>query len=165
MPEYFDRYINLVEDVELNEAIDQSLVQLNAFDLERLKKLDHQIYDEGKWTAKTILQHIIDFERILTYRTLLFARREGNPVPGVEEDVLGANCRAERRSYEDLVAELKAVRQATKLLFESFDEEMLHATGINWKFEVSVLAMGFTIVGHQLHHMKIIEERYFPLVS
>ncbi len=52
-----------------------------------------------------------------------------------------------------------------KALFESFDDETLGATGINWKYEISALAMGFTIIGHQVHHLKIIQERYYPLLD
>jgi hypothetical protein len=61
-----------------------------------------------------------------------------------------------------LITELKAVRASSKAMFDSFDEEMLLAKGINWKYEISVLAMGFALLGHQFHHLKIIEENYYP---
>jgi hypothetical protein len=165
MPEYFDRYINLVADIELNQAFDESLAQIENFDIKRLKQVGDKAYAPDKWTAKGLVQHVLDFERIFTYRALLFARREGSPTQGVDEKLLGANMKAERRIVEDLMQELKIVRLATKSLFDSFDNEMLQATGINWKFEISVLAMGFTIVGHNIYHFKKIEEQYFPLIE
>jgi hypothetical protein len=72
---------------------------------------------------------------------------------------------AERRAIDELINELKIVRASTKAMFESFDAETLLHKGTNWKYEISVLAMGFAIVGHQIHHLKIIEENYFPLLK
>jgi hypothetical protein len=57
------------------------------------------------------------------------------------------------------------VRCATKSLYDSFDQKALQALGISWEYEISVLALGFTIIGHQIHHLRIIEERYYPLLE
>ena len=161
MPEYFDRYINPVADVELSQAFDDSIRQLNELDRNLLAKLDGKKYAPDKWTVKEIFQHIIDFERILSFRTLLFARREGSIPQSVDEKLLGANMCADKRTIDNLIDELKIVGASTKSMFDSFDDEMLQAAGTNWKYEISVLAMGFNIVGHQIHHLKIIEEKYF----
>lgn len=165
MPEYFDRYINLNGDVELLQAFDESIEQLEKFDIEKLKRLGGKIYAPDKWTVKAIIQHLTDFERILSYRALLFARKDINKRQGVDENAIAINANADRRETGDLIAELKAVRLASKSLFASFDDEMLMSTGINWKYEISVLAMGFAITGHQIHHFKVIEEKYFPLIE
>jgi hypothetical protein len=164
MPQYFDRYINLAADVELAKAFDDSIRQLDELDGNLLTKLDGKIYAPDKWTVKNIIQHIVDFERILAYRSLLFARREGSIPQSVDENLLAANMNAERRAIDELINELKIVRASTKAMFESFDDEMLLYKGTNWKYAISVLAMGFSIVGHQIHHLKIIEEKYHPLV-
>lgn len=165
MPEYFDRYINLVADIELTQAFDESLRQIDALDKDLLRKLDDKRYAPDKWTIKGILQHVIDFERIFAYRALLFARKEGSPPQGVDETTLAASMKAERRSIDELLEDLKAARLSTKALFAGFDDEMLLNTGICWKYEMPVLAVGFLAVGHQLHHLKIVEERYYPLVG
>ena len=165
MPEYFDRYINLVGDVELVAAFDESLEQLENLDFNFIERLNNITYAPGKWTVKTLVQHITDFERILSYRALLFARRDTNVRQGIDENLLAETARADERTIENLIAELKSVRQATKALFGNFDEEMLRRTGTNWKFEISVLALGFAIVGHQIHHFNIIREKYYPLAE
>jgi hypothetical protein len=163
MPQYFDRYINQVADVELAQAFDDSVRQLNESDRNLLAKFGERRYAPGKWTPKEIFQHIVDWERILSYRALLLARREGSTPQSVDENLLAANMNAGRRTIDDLMEELKIARAATKSMFDSFDDEMLENTGINWKSEMSVLALGFTIIGHQIHHLKIIEEKYFSL--
>lgn len=160
MPEYFDRYINLVADVELAQAFDDSIRQLGELDVNLLEKISDRENAPGKWTAKEILQHVIDWERILAYRMLLFARREGSIPQDIDQNRLAANMDAEKRSIDSLIAELKAVRLSSKALFDSFDEETMLLKGTNWKYEVSVLALGFALIGHQIHHLKIIEENY-----
>ena len=163
MPEYFDRYINLVGDVELLDAFDNSIEQLENLDFKLLEQLDGVTYAPDKWTIKTLFQHVTDFERILCYRALLFARGDANLRQGIDEGLLAETAKADGRTIESLITELKSVRLASRSLFANFDEEMLRRTGMNWKYEVSVLAMGFAIVGHQIHHLDIIRERYFPL--
>ena len=160
MPEYFDRYINLVDNVELSRAFDESIRQLVELDTNLLEKIRFEKSAPDKWTAKEIFQHIIDFERILSYRAMLFARREGSIPQGIDQDRLTANMKAEKRLFADLIAELKAVRALTKAMFESFDDETLLYQGINWKYEMSVLAMGLAIIGHQIHHLNIIDRNF-----
>jgi hypothetical protein len=160
MPEYFDRYINLVADVELSRAFGDSITQLDELDANLLEKIGGDQNAPGKWTAKEILQHIIDWERILSYRTMLFARREGSIPQDIDQNRLTANMNARKRSVYDLIAELKAVRLSSKALFDSFDDGTMLLKGTNWKYEVSVLALGFALIGHQNHHLKIIEENY-----
>lgn len=165
MPQYFDHYINLVADVELPKAFADSVRQLNELDSRLLTGLDGKKYDSDKWTVKGILQHVIDFERILSYRALLFARSEGSVPQSVDEKLLAANMNAEKRQIVELIDELRSVRASTKSMFDSFDEAMLQNKGTNWKFEISVLALGFSIIGHQIHHLKVIEEKYYPLLE
>jgi hypothetical protein len=164
-PQYFDRYISLVPDVDLRAAFDESVRQLGSLDESLLTALDGKRYAPGKWTVKETFQHLLDWERILSYRALLYARGEGSPSQSVDEALLAAHMNAERRALESIVGELKTVRASTRAMFESFDDEMLLRKGTNWKSEMSVLAMGFTIVGHQLHHLRLVEDRYYPLLD
>lgn len=96
---------------------------------------------------------------------MLFARKEGSTPQGIDESLLAANMDGDKRTVDGLIEELKIVRAATKCMFDSFDSETLLNTGINWKYEISVLAMGFNIIGHQVHHLKVIEGKYFPLLE
>lgn len=165
IPPYYERYSNLVdEDAELSQAFDRSVQQLENLDKSLLTMLGRKTYAPGKWTIKEIFQHLVDWERILSYRALLYARNKGAVGQEIDGDLFAANMNAEQRAIEELIDELKIVRSATRAMFESFDAPVLLNTGVCWKYEMSVLAMGFTIIGHQIYHLKIIEEKYFPLV-
>ncbi len=107
MPQYFDRFINTVADVELSQAFEDSIRQLDQLDKTLLTKLGGKTYALGKWTAKGIIQHVIDFERIFAYRVLLFARREGSIPQDIDPDRLAANMNAEKRTIDALIEELK----------------------------------------------------------
>ena len=165
MPEYFDRYINQVDDIELDDAFQNNLNTMAALDLKSLESIGDRTYAPGKWTLKDIFQHIIDTERVFAYRTLRFARRDGVTPQGYDQDIFAANANAQQRPLKDIIEELKLVHQSTCLLFRSFDKETLRATGMCWKVETSVLAMGFIITGHFIHHMKLMNERYMPLLE
>jgi hypothetical protein len=163
-PGYYNRYIDLVEDVELMAAFDNSVKEIAGLNVRVLKVIGNKTYAQGKWTIKQILQHVTDWERILTYRTLLIARDDKTVPAGHDQDLLAANSKADDRSMESILDELKIVRASTIQLFKGFDEEALLCTGICWQYEVSVLAMGFMLVGHQVHHLKIIRDQYLNLI-
>lgn len=165
MPEYFGHYINLVADVELSEAFDKSLREIESFDLNLLARIGDQIYAPEKWTVKTIIQHLTDWERILAYRALFFARQAGITTESLDEQTIAENSNANERSFTEIIEELKLVRLSTKAMFGSFNEETLKLNGTIWKYEMSFLAMGFNIIGHQIHHFKMIEDKYFPLTD
>jgi uncharacterized damage-inducible protein DinB len=117
-------------------------------------------YAEGKWTIKEIIQHLMDAERIFTYRALRIARKDQTPLPGFEQDDYVLPSQANTRSIEDLVNEFTAIKAATVSLFDSFSDEMLKALGKASNSPVSVRAIGFIIMGHEIHHCEVIKERY-----
>jgi hypothetical protein len=106
------------------------------------------------------LQHIIDAERVFTYRALTFARKDKTPLPGFDENNWAAESRSAQRSWKDLRDEFKTIRKSTELLFGSLDQEQLLAEGIAGNHPANSLAMGFVCTGHLLHHIQIIKERY-----
>ena len=163
MPQYWDRYINLVPDVELSEAFENSIRQLDELDRSALARVGDKTYSPGKWTVKDIIQHLIDGERVITYRALMFARRDATKPPSFDQELFAETALANRRTTDDLLDELLNVRRATKNLYDSFDDETLKARGISYEYEVSVLDLGFTIVGHQIHHLNVIADRYSGL--
>ncbi|HEY8228770.1 MAG TPA: DinB family protein [Pyrinomonadaceae bacterium] len=165
MPPNFAKYIDLVADLELEQAFDESSLQLNKLDKDVLNKLGDRRYAPGKWTVKDILQHLADSDRIMSYQALMLARKDESVLQGFDEKLHVEQASAGRRTIDDIIGEIKIARESTIALFDSFDDETFLRRAINWKYEISVLAMGFTIIGHQTHHLSIIKERYLPLLS
>lgn len=162
MPEYFDRYINMTDDVTLMESLQISLLELENAPAGKWKAIGDEVYAPGKWTIKDILQHLIDTERVLCYRALSFARGEKEVKP-FDEDNYGKMANANSRTIEDLLEEAIALRKSTIHLYKSFSPGMLNSVGIGFKGEYSVHAIGFIFPGHQRWHFKIIEEKYLTL--
>ncbi len=166
MPEYFDRYINLTDDVTYLEALEISLKELIELPLKKWKALGEKVYAPGKWTARDILQHLIDTERVFSYRMTAFARGDQQQMLSFDEELFAKNADANRRPMEELLEELIVVRNSYIAQYKSYTSAMLDRSGKGFNgAEYSVLSMGFMIPGHQRWHFKIMEEKYFPLLT
>jgi uncharacterized damage-inducible protein DinB len=122
-------------------------------------------YANNKWTIKEVLVHLVDDERIYAYRALCFARNEKAPLPGFEQDDYIASSNANDRSIENILQEYEAVRKATIALYEGLDDAALLRSGIANKNKATVRALGYHIVGHEIHHLNIIKEKYLSANS
>jgi uncharacterized damage-inducible protein DinB len=158
---YYAPYIQSVTDeYTLIEELEISVHRLIKFIQNiPMDKFDYR-YAKGKWTIKDILQHLIDAERIFTYRALRFSRNDQTPLASFDENNYVVFANANSRSIQDLLTELAVVRQATLSLYKTFSEEELLRIGIASNNPMSVRALGFVIIGHQNHHQRIFEERY-----
>ena len=123
------------------------------------EKFDYR-YAEGKWTIKEILGHIVDDERIYTYRALRFARNDKTELTGFEPEDYVLHSGATERDIDDILNEFAAVRISTISLFNNLSEAALLRTGVVNGNVVSVRTAAYHIAGHELHHMNIIRERY-----
>jgi hypothetical protein len=160
VPSFYHGYINKVAENDLPAAfINQSKV-LFPF-LESIPAAKHNYaYAAGKWTIKELIQHMIDAERVFTYRALTFSRKDETKLPGFDENAWAPESNAVSRNWKDMIEEFKAVRKATEYLFGSFNEGQLNATGTANNNSISVMAIGFICLGHCTHHTAILKERY-----
>lgn len=157
---YFKTYILASGNGELIEELEICVHDFIKFIQNiPLEKFDYR-YAAGKWTIKEIIQHLIDAERIFSYRALRFSRNDQTNLPGFDENSFVENTNSNSRSLQELLTELAIVRQATISLFKSFSEAQLVRTGVASDNLISVRAIGFIIIGHQKHHQKIFQERY-----
>jgi len=117
-------------------------------------------YAPGKWTLKQIVGHLADDERIFTDRALRVARGDETPQPGFDEKLYVENAGFERRSFADLLAEYRAVREAAIRLVSTFTRETWLSRGNVNGYAASTRGLVFHIAGHELHHLRIVREKY-----
>ena len=157
---YYENYIKLVPEQDIIKGLTKQKEEMLHF-FKSIPVFKHEFrYAEGKWTIKDIILHLIDAERIFAYRALRIARNDNTALPGFEENDYVANVATNSVEILDLLEEFILVRKSTIKLFESFSPEMLAAKGIASGNEISVLAIGFIISGHTIHHQNVITERY-----
>ena len=117
-------------------------------------------YAPDKWTIKALLQHMIDTERVFSYRALRIARNDQTPLAGFDENYFAANAPVADRKWEEMVQEFFLLRDATDLMIKSFQAHQLSNIGNASNTSISLKALCFIIYGHNLHHIKILKERY-----
>jgi hypothetical protein len=160
VPSFYHSYINQVQEDELDQAIAANSRELFSI-LEDIPDDKWSFrYAEGKWSIKEMVQHIIDAERIFSYRALRFARKDQTPLPGFDENLFAEASKADGRTKQALISELRAVRAASALMFSSFDNEQLGSSGVSNNNGISVKAIGFIVAGHAKHHLNVLQERY-----
>ncbi|MGA9406330.1 MAG: DinB family protein [Bacteroidota bacterium] len=160
-PAYAIMYINLLPDDGLVlKYLEDNFRSTKEFILSLPKEKFSYRYAKDKWTIKDILVHIMDDERIYAYRALRFARNDKTELPGFEQDDYVPYAKANNRSIENILEEYATIRNATLSLFKSFNEEDVLRSGVANGHSVSVRALIYHLAGHELHHMKIIRDRY-----
>jgi DinB superfamily len=164
LPAHHGTYIQKIEDIELTDALEKYGKPYFLAERDKFKQLGDKVYAPGKWTVRDIVQHLIDAERIFAYRALRFARNDKTPLTGFEENDYAVTAQASRRSLDEILEELFTVRQTTMQLFKSFTDEMLMREGQMPSGSITVLGIGFAIVGHNKHHMEVLKERYYGLI-
>ena len=160
VPEHFHKYIAHVKGDDLMNALQKQTQSFTKL-LRNIPKRKRDFrYEEGKWNIREVIQHIIDAERVFTYRSLCIARKDATPLPSFDENLYADNSKSAERKWKELWNEFMAVRLSTLLLFASFDEEQMDSKGIASGKEIQVIALGFIIAGHAKHHELILKEKY-----
>ena len=158
--EFYQNYINKAPDNNVVKAIQKNGRNFRKL-LKRIPKKKHDYaYAEGKWTIRELLQHVIDAERVFSYRATSIARKDPTPLPSFDENVWAVNSQANNRGWKEMITEFRFLREANQILFDSFSEEQLRSIGVASNKEINVLSLGYIIAGHAEHHIDILKERY-----
>ena len=140
---FYSAYVQTVSDeYTLLEELEISLHRFIKFVQNiPLEKFDYR-YTEGKWTIKEIIQHLMDTERIFTYRALRFARLDQTELPGYDENAYASvvNPKANTRKLQEMLTEYTLIRQSSLALFQTFSAEELQRGGIASETFMSVRA-------------------------
>lgn len=160
-PEYFGRYIEKVPDGDLLEILATQATETRALlsSQAAVERADFS-YGPGKWTLKEVVGHMADTERVMAYRALAFARGEASPLPSFDENSYAREAHFGARSLTELVEDFATARASTLSLFRGFAAEFWLRSGTASGARVTVLALGFIVAGHEIHHRQGLLENY-----
>lgn len=82
------------------------------------------------------------------------------PVYRMDEELYARNTIVTHRTLQSLAEEFTSVRNATETLFENFTEDQSKSWCNIISHPMTARAIGYFIIGHAEHHIKIIKERY-----
>lgn len=159
---YIQRYLDLVPSENWIEELKNSGKQTLEIYEEFTEEQGNYAYAEGKWSLKMLLQHLIDTEKVFAYRAMRFSRKDQSLVSGFDEESWADNSYAETRTLKSLIKEFKVTRKQSVIFFKTLPTEALQLIGIVNGNEIKVETIGKLTVGHNIHHLNIIKERYLP---
>ncbi|MEB2786773.1 DinB family protein [Algoriphagus persicinus] len=157
---FFSTYLQLVSGSNYEEQLLKQVDPLVSLYREKEPEWAEKAYAEGKWTPKEVLGHVIDTERIMTFRALCFARGEKSALPGFDQDPYVLNARFGQVPIEYLLEDFKTQRQALLTMIRILPEESLDLVGIANGNPITPRALFWIIPGHFTHHLNILKERY-----
>lgn len=161
---YYERYISLIRAEDVLLTLDSQRRQMLLLLCGRDESEGDFRYAPDKWSAKEVLGHVCDTERIFAYRALRISRGDRTPIEGFEQDDYVRNGPWRRLPLAEAIEDYIAARRATLTLLRNLDEAAWSRRGIANKNEISVRALAYIIAGHELHHRQVLEEKYLGTV-
>lgn len=162
---YYSRYISRVPAGDFPACLRSQADDMATFFRGFSPAQGDFAYAPGKWTIKEVLGHLIDAERVFTYRALSFARRDPSPLPGFDQEVWVPPAACGRRSLDALIAEWLVVRASTLALAEGLPADAPLRRGIASDKEISVRALLYATAGHVNYHIEMVRERYLSVFA
>lgn len=160
VPQFYQGYIRQVAEAELVSGLQASGDAFVSM-CEMLNESQSLYrYEEGKWSIKDLIQHLIDSERVFCYRAMRFARSDKTELSGFDQDDYVKAVFADKFALQDLISSFRNVRRASVDLFSSLSESELIRSGTSNGVEMSVEMIGYIITGHTTHHHNVIERHY-----
>ena len=157
---YLKTYFSLIKSDHWQQELESALNETNELLLGLTEAQGEASYQEGKWSVKDLVQHLIDAERIFVYRALRFAREDNTPLPGWDEVPYAKAANAQSRTLQDLLQEFGLLRSSTLLFFSGLSSQTLNQQALANGNLISVEEIGKLLLGHHYHHNNILKERY-----
>ena len=157
---YYETYISQLEGQHYSDLIRSQLEEWKNFIASKSAGWEMKAYAPGKWTPKEVLGHLLDTERIMTFRALCLARGEQQSLPGYDQDAYVPQGAFGEVPLEDLMADFEAQRLALLSLVKTLPEASFAALGTANGNVTSVRALLWIIAGHFIHHFNVLKQVY-----
>ncbi|MDN5202783.1 DinB family protein [Fulvivirgaceae bacterium BMA10] len=157
----YQKYIDLVGEGSFEDLLNANTNKVVDFFRSIDKHKHNHRYEKNKWTIKDVFMHMIDTERGFSFRALVCVRSDDRiPLYALDEDFYASNVDVTERSMEDLIEEFLAVRKSFGFIFTNMEDQNLEFLGNGIEHKISARALGYIAIGHAMHHLNIIKERY-----
>ncbi|NOU97213.1 DinB family protein [Paenibacillus sp. LMG 31456] len=157
---YYERYIKLVPSGDLISHLRSQLTDT----LELLQPVPDMKssyrYAPGKWSLREVVGHMVDTERIMSYRLLRVSRGDATPMAGFDEDAYAKEANYEAYPLQSILDEFSTVRKSTLFMLERLTPEAWGYWGTANDSKFTTRALSYIIAGHELHHRSVIQARY-----
>ncbi len=150
---YFATYISMVPAGDLVSVYRTQLDSLPALLAGIGDARAGYRYAPDKWSVREVVGHLIDTERVFSYRATQFSRGDSSPLPSFDQDAWVPHGHYDSRALEDLIEEWRDVRRASLSLVRGLPSEALARRGIASNMSFSVLALVCIIPGHVAYHV------------
>lgn len=161
--EYYGLYVSQVPDGDILKLMDSELEQTLEVIRDIPEDQETYRYEPGKWSAREVVGHMADVERVFGNRALWFAHRAADPLPGMDQDAWAAASNDHEQPLIEMAMELAMARASNRAMFAGFDDEMIMVRGQASGYSFSVRSIAWILVGHEIHHRKVLRERYIRL--
>ncbi len=157
---YYETYVSLVESDDIVDALAAQPTKLQDLITALPEEKGEYAYEDGKWSIKEVLSHLIDGERMFAYRLFRISRGDKTPIEGFEQDDYNENAQANSRSFGEILEEFSLLRRANLMLIKNLNDEGWSRIGTANNVEITSRALIYIMAGHIEHHLGILKERY-----
>lgn len=159
-PQFYRGYISHCTEEDLIQSLTATLSEFKEIVSIISDEKQNYRYAEGKWSVKEVLLHMIDGERVFSYRALRFSRKDDTPLASFDENIYAPNSNAENRELVSINNEFEMLRLSNIEMFNGMTEDMLHFKGTANDNIMSACSLGWVMSGHLRHHCKVLKEKY-----
>jgi hypothetical protein len=160
VPSFYRGYVSKVLDEKVPQRLGEQLDEIARL-YERLDDTSAAArYAPGKWSLKEVLGHLIDAERVFSYRLFRIGRGDATPLAGFDENAYVAAGNFDARPIRALLEEFRAARGSTLALLEGIGPESWERRGVTNQVSVSAGALAYIILGHANHHLEVLRTHY-----
>lgn len=157
---YYKKYIDQVVGEDILKVLMGQIEDIRTFYEKMGDEKSNEAYAPGKWTAKEVLGHMTDTDRVMAYRAMCISRGEKQSLPGFDQDEYVIQGSFNDIPLARLLEEFEMTRYAIVAMFKNFPEQTYTSFGNANNTAVSVRGLIYIIAGHTIHHMNILKEKY-----
>jgi hypothetical protein len=159
---FYTDYIMRAQALDILVALPRQIDELHSA-LGRLTDEQSRFrFGPKEWSIKEVLGHLIDGERVFSYRLFRISRNDQTPLAGFEQEDYVREAGFDEVPLLDLLQEFEFLRRANLLAIKNMSEKAVLRRGTASGATVSARALIYMLVGHVEHHLACLREKYLP---